>query len=620
MESKRRSFIVGTAGHVDHGKSELIHRITNVDPDRLPEEKERSMTIVLGFAPLDLPSRKRCGVVDVPGHEKLVKRMLVGAVGFDLVLFVIACDEGPQKQTEEHLDILNYLGIKNGIIVLNKADLPHDNEKLMRDIDNLLKGTTLEGSPVVKVSSITGEGIDKLLETIDATLDKTTPKPIDMPVFMPIDRKFFVKGIGLIVGGTLWQGELKIGDKVEIFPSGKQFKIKSLESFEEELQSADAGNRYALRFQGIEKDDIETGNILISPNRFKKYSIFDAKIKLSTKLKKYTRLKIHIDTLEQEVDIIRIGEDFIRVNLETPLPVTRGARFILRKIAPNDTIGGGIVLNPDPKTKPNSPDTLEYLNLISSSTDEGYLDGFISESRNDFLKTNELRLKVNWSDKRFDDFISNGKYYKVEDLIISKEIFDESSKNLSKEISNYFIENKNIVVLPINEAKEKFLPEASTKLFAQILNTAITKPLIIDGSKIVDSSKQVKRSPVEEKLEKMFLLDLFSPPKLAQIKSAKVFSGQEKELNHAISNFITNRVIFKATSEIYFHKKSIIKGFMIMKSIIEKNKAAKLADFRDKANTSRKYAQAFLELLDALGLTRRQGDVRVLGPKAVDLK
>ena len=617
MESKKRSrsFIVGTAGHVDHGKSELVQQITSVNPDRLPEEKQRKMTIVLGFAPLDLPSGRRCGVVDVPGHEKLVKKMLVGAVGFDLVLFVVACDEGPQRQSYEHLDILNFLGIKNGIIVLNKSDLPHDEEKLMADVQKLIKDTTLENAPIIKVSSITGDGIPKLLEIIDETLNNSTPRSIDMPIFMPIDRKFNVKGIGLIVGGTLWQGALKIGDTVEVFSSGKTFKVKNLESFEEALEIAPAGNRYAVRLQGAEKEDIETGHILLSPNRFNNFSVFDAKIQLTGKLKKYTRLKIHIDTIEQEVDIIRIGTDYIRIHLESPLPLTRGTRFILRKIAPNDTIGGGIVIEADPKYKPNHEDTLKRLESISQMTDEEFIFDTISRNGNQLTLVKDLRPKINCTNSHFTTIINQESFVKLNEFIILKKNLNNLVNTFGAKILNYFQENKDTAVILASDAKKRILPDIETTLFTRVLNDSIREPLKIEGSNIIDNSKKEQRSPLEDKLEKMFTLELFSPPKFVQIRRAKVFDDQLHQLDQAIAKFITNKIIVKATSELYFHKSAITKGFAIMKSIIEKNKVAKLSDFRDTAGTSRKYAQALLELLDALGYTRRQGDVRILGPR-----
>lgn len=615
VESKARSFIVGTAGHVDHGKSELVQRITSVNPDRLPEEKQRKMTIVLGFAPLDLPSGRRCGVVDVPGHEKLVKKMLVGASGFDLVIFVVACDEGPQKQTEEHLDILNYLGISNGVIALTKSDLPHDEVSLMNDVKRLLKDTTLENAPIVKVSSITGEGIDKLVSTVDKKLKEATPRPLNMPVFMPLDRKFIVKGVGLIVGGSLWQGQIDIGDTLEVFPSGNRFKVKSLESFEESLEYATAGNRYAVRFQGMVKDDINTGDILLSPDRFSKKSIFDSRVDVTTKLKKYTRLKLHIDTEEQEVDVICIGEHFMRVKLGAPLPVTRNDRFILRSISPNDTIGGGIILDTDPTGKPNSVGTLNQLNTISITDDENYLKHIIHESGRSFTKISDLRTKVNWSDSRMESFLKDDFIKRIGDSVISSQIFRNDCTKLSMDITKLFKEDSSKTVATFAELKSILLPNVTQEFFNAILLESVRKPLKITGSKVINEATIAKRSPLEEKLEKMFTFELFSPPKIDQVRQANVFIGQDRALNQALSKFISDKVIIKATDKLFFHKRAIIKGYEIAKVIIEEKGSLKLADFRDKAHTTRKYAQALLELLDAFGYTRRNDDVRVLGPK-----
>jgi selenocysteine-specific elongation factor len=615
VESKARSFIVGTAGHVDHGKSELIHRITSVDPDRLPEEKQRKMTIVLGFAPLDLPSGRRCGVVDVPGHEKLVKKMLVGAAGFDLVILVIACDEGPQRQTREHLDILNYLNIHNGVIALTKSDLSHNDESLSESVRNLLEGTTLENAPIIKVSSLTGKGLDKLVSEIDKKLNESTPRPLDKPVFMPLDRKFIVKGVGLIVGGTLWQGKICIGETVEVFPSGKRYKVKSVESFEESLKYGTAGNRYAIRLHGLEKDDINTGNILITPDRFSSKSIFDARVNLATKIKKYTRLKLHINTEEQEVDVIRIGDKFMRVMLEDHLPITRNDRFILRTISPNDTIGGGVILDTNPTGKANSTSTHNRLEYISKTNDEKYLKRIIQESGRTPCLISALRLKINWSDSRMNRFLNDSSIKRISDSVVSSLFFEEDSSLLSKTLNEFFNKDSSRSVVSFTDLKTKLSPDVDREYFTELLKKCVKKPLKIVGSQIINEERFSKRSPIEEKLEKILTFELFSPPKIDQIKQANVFTGQGKALDQALSKFISNKVIYKATDKIFFHKQSIIKGYQMAKGIIDKKGSMKLADFRDKANTTRKYAQALLELLDAFGYTRRNDDVRVLGPK-----
>ncbi|NMD14458.1 MAG: selenocysteine-specific translation elongation factor, partial [Caldisericales bacterium] len=355
----KRSFIVGTAGHVDHGKSTLVTRLTGTDPDRLPEEKARQMTIELGFAKLDLPSGRMCGIVDVPGHEKLVKQMLMGAQGFDLVMFTVACDEGPKRQTYEHLSILDMIGIRVGVIVLTKCDLPHDDAILQSQLDSMLANTSLEAMPRIKVSAYTGEGIDKLRQAIDDLLDHATPRPLNMPAFYPVDRVFTVKGFGIVTTGTLWQGQVKKGEELEIFPSRGKGKLRGIESFDAQIETGDAGSRLALNFQNLDKEDITRGNILATPGRFDPTTEFDAKIRLIEKVKRRTRLKFHYATIEQEVDYSDIGGGYARIKLEGPLPLTKGSRFILRSIAPADTVGGGEVVDLHPKGKLNAPETLQ---------------------------------------------------------------------------------------------------------------------------------------------------------------------------------------------------------------------------------------------------------------------
>ncbi|HOO97031.1 MAG TPA: selenocysteine-specific translation elongation factor [Caldisericia bacterium] len=617
MASEKRSFIVGTAGHVDHGKSELVKLLTNRDPDRLPEEKERSMTIVLGFAPLDLPSKRRCGMIDVPGHERLVKKMLMGAVGFDLVLLVIACDEGPQRQTVEHLDILNLLDIKNGIIVLNKSDLPHDDDKLRADVDKLLENTSFKGAPRVKVSSKRGDGLDELVATIDGMLDKAIPRPTDMPVFMPVDRKFHVKGIGLIVGGTLWQGMLEEGTEIEVFPSRKRFKIKSIESFERQIDKADAGNRYALKFQGLNKEDIDTGNILITPGKYEFVDVFDARLVTLGKIKKYARLKFHYASVEQEVNITRIGDDFVRVHLESPLPLFRGAKFILRNIAPNDTIGGGEVLDTRTFEGPNKSETMSWLHEISDISDEDYLVKVLKRYGVKGFSQPILRSCVNWSDRKFEDFINNHDVVTVIDAsIYSTGTINEIGETLRRIITDYFKQNSSHTILSKADLKKIADVDFDDSLLNYLLRKFTKDIFQVDGSNIVNPNRTTEKPQLELDVERMFLRDMFSPPKLKEVKSARVFEGKGRELEAVISKLIAQKTIIGAGDDLFFHQKALAKAYQLIKQLQAEKGEIKLADFRDLAQTTRKYAQPILELLDAFGYTRRKGDIRVLGPRA----
>lgn len=615
----KRSFIVGTAGHVDHGKSTLVTRLTGIDPDRLPEEKARQMTIELGFAKLDLPSGRMCGIVDVPGHEKLVKQMLMGAQGFDLVMFTVACDEGPKRQTYEHLSILDMIGIRVGVIVLTKCDLPHDDAVLQSQLDSMLANTSLEAMPRIKVSAYTGEGIDELRQTIDDLLDHAIPRPLNMPAFYPVDRVFTVKGFGIVTTGTLWQGQVKKGEELEIFPSRKKGKLRGIESFDAQIETGDAGSRLALNFQNLDKEDISRGNILATPGRFDPTTEFDAKIRLIEKVKRRTRLKFHYATIEQEVDYSDIGGGFARIKLEGPLPLTKGSRFILRSIAPADTVGGGEVVDLHPEGKLNAPETLQRLENIGQVDDENYLTRMVFERRESGFEVSRLRGLVNWPDDRFALFLKNGPHKTISGNLYDNNVFDSSSAKLSKLLTDFFKSNPSRNSISKSEAKAKLMPEINENLFSEILLTAIKEPLHMIGQDISLSNQTIQKSQTEVGIERELLREMFSPPTLSELRKIPAFSRNLRETEAAISKMIAEKIIIKSVDDLFFHKKAVVKAYLIMKALIEKDGSAKLAQYRDEVGTTRKYAQAMLELLDALGLTRRVGETRVLGYKTLDI-
>ncbi len=615
----KRSFIVGTAGHVDHGKSTLVTRLTGTDPDRLPEEKARQMTIELGFAKLDLPSGRMCGIVDVPGHEKLVKQMLMGAQGFDLVMFTVACDEGPKRQTYEHLSILDMIGIRVGVIVLTKCDLPHDDAVLQSQLDSMLANTSLEAMPRIKVSAYTGEGIDKLRQAIDDLLDHATPRPLNMPAFYPVDRVFTVKGFGIVTTGTLWQGQVKKGEELEIFPSRGKGKLRGIESFDAQIETGDAGSRLALNFQNLDKEDITRGNILATPGRFDPTTEFDAKIRLIEKVKRRTRLKFHYATIEQEVDYSDIGGGYARIKLEGPLPLTKGSRFILRSIAPADTVGGGEVVDLHPKGKLNAPETLQRLENIGQIDDENYLSRVILEHGESGFEVSKLRGLVNWPDDRFALFLKNGPHKTISGNLYDNNVFDSSSVRLGKLIADFFKSNPSRNSISKSEAKAKLMPEVNENLFSEILLTAVKEPLRMVGQEISLSNQVIQKSQIEIGVERELLRDMLSPPTLSELRKIPAFSRNLRETEAAISKMIAEKIIIKSVDDLFFHKKAVVKAYLIMKTLIEKDGSVKLAQYRDEVGTTRKYAQAMLELLDALGLTRRVGETRVLGYKTLDI-
>ncbi|MHB8924445.1 MAG: selenocysteine-specific translation elongation factor [Coriobacteriia bacterium] len=373
------SLVLGTAGHIDHGKSSLVRALTGTDPDRLPEEKERGVTIELGFARLELPSGRSMGVVDVPGHEKFVRQMVAGATGIDVVMLVVAADDGVMPQTREHLAILDLLGIPKGVVALTKADLADEDwiELVTEDIRQLLVGTSIEGASIVAVSSKTGAGLPELLAAIDEVATEAEARQSKLPMRLPVDRVFTIAGAGTVVTGTLWSGSAAKDDAVEVYPGGKRGRIRSVQMHSAQVNRANAGNRVALNIAGLERDEIDRGDIIAEPGSLTVTDRIDAYVTyLASEEKPFesgARVHVHHGTREvlgrlllMDADILRPGErGYAQLRLEEPLAPRYDDRFIIRSYSPMWTIGGGVVLDVLPprrtRLKPHERELLDAL-------------------------------------------------------------------------------------------------------------------------------------------------------------------------------------------------------------------------------------------------------------------
>jgi len=355
-----RFAVVGTAGHIDHGKTALVRRLTGIDTDRLPEEKKRGISIDLGFAPLTTPAGVRVGIVDVPGHERFVKNMLSGVGGIDLVLLVIAADEGVMPQTREHLAIVRLLGIARGIVVLTKSDLVERDwlDEVTRDVRALLAGTALADAPVVEFSAVTGSGQPALLAEMDRTLASVANRPATEPVRLPVDRVFTVEGFGTVVTGTLWRGRVSAGDTVEVAPMGRPARVRRVQVHGETVEQALAGQRTALALHGVEREQIERGDWVIAPGSLRASSTLDVRFELLDDVPRpwprQSRIRFHLGASEiigrllllDAAEVEPGGNALAQLRLERPAVAARGDRFVIRAYSPSRTIGGGSVIEP----------------------------------------------------------------------------------------------------------------------------------------------------------------------------------------------------------------------------------------------------------------------------------
>jgi selenocysteine-specific elongation factor len=358
-----RLAVVGTAGHIDHGKTALVRRLTGVDTDRLPEEKKRGISIDLGFAPLVTPAGVRVGIVDVPGHERFVKNMLAGVGGVDLVLLVIAADEGVMPQTREHFAIVKLLGVERGVIALTKRDLVEDDwlAEVTRDVRALVAGSFLEAAPIVPFSAVTGAGTPELLAAVDTQLAASGTRRDDDAMRLPVDRVFTVEGFGTVVTGTLWRGHVRTGDVLELLPQGREVRVRRVQVHGETVDEARAGQRTALALHGVERDDVARGDWLCAPGSLRPSRVVDVRFELlddyPREWKPDTRVRFHLGASEiigrlvllgpSATAGLRAGESTLaQVRLERPTAAARGDRFVVRSYSPSRTVGGGTVIEP----------------------------------------------------------------------------------------------------------------------------------------------------------------------------------------------------------------------------------------------------------------------------------
>jgi len=619
-----RYIILGTAGHIDHGKSSLVKALTGIDPDRLKEEKERGITIDLGFADLSYADGLTVGIVDVPGHERLVKNMLAGAGGIDLVLLVIAADEGIMPQSREHLHICNLLKIKSGLIAITKADLVEKDwlDLVVDEVKNFVKGTFLDGSEIVPVSSKTMFNVDLLKEKIRDAALKVEPKPTKGLFRLPIDRVFTLKGFGTVVTGTAISGSISVDDTVEILPSDIKSKVRGLHSHGKPIQTAYAGQRVAINLQGIDKEDIKRGDSVVLPERFIPTRKIDAKVELLTDspvLKSKSLIHFHLGTAETVARIIlygtnevKAGEDcYCQFRLRDPVIAMSGDRYIVRRFSPVETIGGGEVLDPLSyrRSKKESTDDLMIFEQgtlaekiaakvkragiygIKVSLIEGWIKAEIPSIR-DSIKT--LKEK--------------GLLLQFEDSLVHKSAFDTFGNEVKKIVSDFHKKNPLTPGILKEELRAKFNLEP--RFFGNLLT--IMKEVVLEKELIRLSTFKAALTQVDETV-KIKIIDIlekggFQPPTKEEM--AKTLKLDQKRFDDILKLMAKEVSLVRISESMYVTSSVYNKMIENLKNFFSKKPEMTVAEFRDVLNTSRKYALPFLEYLDTHKITLRVGDIR----------
>ncbi|MBW1805821.1 MAG: selenocysteine-specific translation elongation factor, partial [Deltaproteobacteria bacterium] len=492
---KMKQVILGTAGHIDHGKTSLIKALTGIDADRLKEEKERGITIELGFAHLELPSGQLLGIIDVPGHEKFVKNMVAGATGIDLVALVIAADEGVMPQTREHLEICQLLDIKHGLVILTKTDMAEPDwlELVREDVAGFLENTFLENAPIVEVSSVTGEGIDELVKVIDNLVQEAPERDMGHFFRLPIDRAFTMKGFGTVVTGTTISGRINTGDEVTVYPQGVTSRIRGIQVHNREAEQVRAGLRTAINLQGVEKAQIQRGNILAASDSLKTSYMVDVLLDLipaaPRKLKNRAKARFHTGSSEIIATVVLLDRDeldqgdtcFAQIRLDQPTAVLQGDRFILRSYSPVRAIGGGKILNALPlKRKRFSKRILKELEMLDRGGLQENADLFVRMGRFKGVENSELQFLTNSNKKKLDEVLKKLlsqkriiQYNKERGIYIHADFLEKATNEITSTLKEYHQEFPLKTGLLKEELRSRTTGAENQRLFNFIINQLI---------------------------------------------------------------------------------------------------------------------------------------------------
>jgi len=623
-------YIIGTAGHVDHGKSTLIEAITGTHPDRLAEEREREMSIVLGFDSFELPDGKGISVVDVPGHRDFIENMLSGIGSIDACLLVIAADEGVMPQTREHLDILNLLEVSKGVVALTKKDLVEDPEwmdLIEVEISDLLSTTALKDAPIVRVSAKTGDGIDDLLKNFGSVLEDQPERPDLGRPRLSVDRVFLMSGFGSVVTGTLLDGSLEVGEDVELLPDKRTGRIRGLQNHSHEVKRIGPGNRVAVNISGVENKEIKRGDTLTHPNDYQPTRRLDVSFKFLPGIDKplthdlETKLFLGADETQARVRLLGVdqlkpgGDALLQLEVDDPVVAVRGDRYILRRPSPSETLGGGIVIDPHPpyRHKRFDQDILARLESIAEGDPVDLLVQALARGRfsrwKDILEISGLEEGAARGilEGLIEDGIALEHGKKSKKFLSLKSTWDSTLSGLYSRIEKYHLEKPMRVGMVLEELKSQ--SKLADNVFREAVEGLISAGEVLQaGPYIKIADFEIRFSADDRKLIKglldQFLANPTQPPSVAECKD----SIGEDLYNALIAldelKQLSTEVVF--TPDAY---QSMVEKLM---KKIAKDGPITVAQTRDMFGSSRKYMLAFLETLDNEGVTVREGDVRRL--------
>jgi selenocysteine-specific elongation factor len=629
------SLIVGTAGHIDHGKSALVRALTGTDPDRLPEEKRRGITIDLGFADLELDDL-RIGFVDVPGHERFVKNMLAGAHGIDLLALVIAADEGVMPQTREHFDICRLLGVSNGLVVITKTDLV-DEEMLALvedDARELIAGSFLENAPLVSVSSRTGAGMDQLKSRLVELGKNVPPRSKDFTTRLPIDRAFSMKGFGAVITGTLISGRIKEGDELELLPLNVNVRVRGLQVHNKSVHEAHAGQRTAVNLAGIDTAQIERGMVLAPVGRLRPTQIVDVWIDVlpgaSRPVRSRSRVRFHIGATEV-LGRVRVlegsqiepgGGGLAQLRLEAPVVAVHGDRFILRSYSPAETIAGGVIVDPfATKHRGRELDNaLQLLRLLMRDERAAKFEGFVRAAGIRGLRLAELAAATGWTNEVL-QVQKTDSVVEVGGLFIARDSLDRLTAALVAELERYHKREPLARGMLRETLREKVFTHSAPELFNGVLARLEAEGKVVSEKDIVRSSAHSvglsdQEVALRNRIEQIYVAAGVEAPSLDEaMTKANVPAPQRAQARKLLQLLLEDRKLVRITGEMFMHARVIADLKAKLLTYAAQHEPDRLIDvptFKDLAGVSRKYAIPLLEYFDREQTTRRAGDKRLI--------
>lgn len=627
--------VIGTAGHVDHGKSTLIAALTGIHPDRLKEEQEREMTIDLGFAWMDLPNGETVGIVDVPGHRDFIENMLAGVGGIDAAIFIIAADEGVMPQTREHLAILDLLQVERGVIALTKIDLVDDEdwlELVEEDVRALFERSSLSGAPVVRVSAKTGEGLEHLKEVLVSVLQDTPSRPDLGRPRLPVDRVFTIAGFGTVVTGTLLDGQLRVGDDVVILPQGLKGRVRGLQTHRMKEEVAVPGSRTAVNISGVNVDQIRRGDVLAHPRQYSATQRVDVQFRMvddaSAPLRHSSEVKVFIGSAEILGRVRLIGADqlnpgeqgWLQLELRDPTVAVRGDRYILRRPSPGETLGGGRVLDAQPKKrhKRYAAEVLERMASLTKGTPGEVLlqaanasgiapwRGLAQQAR-----LEEAQLKA-----ALEELLESGQLLRLEgtggetgedDLLTTQEHWRSLTARAISEVAEYHQNFSLKRGMPREALKSRL--KVDQRIFTTAIKKWVQEGLLVESGTLVQIPghqivfKAAQQKQVDQLLAQ-FADSPYGPPSVKECQATVGEDVYQALIEMGMLKQVSTDVVFRAEDFEQIRQKVV--------AALQKDGTITVSQFRDMFNTSRKYALAALEYLDETGLTERDGDLRRL--------